>query len=167
MEVTYRISEQDYVNITKLSAKFTPRIVLAYCVAVLVLVLLVIYRSQILRGGALPAAVIGGLIAGLVVVFVMRYIVVPILARRHYRKYKAIHQEFALELVDDGIRFSSANGEGKVLWSQVDKWRQNDEFILIYLMPRLYYMVPKSIADQGFDLQALIEKLLHHVGPPK
>lgn len=162
MEVTYRISEQDYVSVTKLSAKLTPRIVLVYVVTTVVLVLLVIYGSQILRGGA-----IGGLIAGLVVGLVTRYMVLPILARRHYRKYKAIHQEFALELVDDGIRFSSANGDGKVLWFQVDKWRQNDEFILIYLMPRLFHIVPKSIADQGFDLQALIEKLLHHVGPPK
>lgn len=167
MEVTYRISEQDYVSVTKLSAKLTPRIVLVYSGTAFVLVLLVIYGSQILWGGALWAAALGGLIAGLVGGLVTRYIVVPILARRQYRKYKAIHQEFALELVDDGIRFSSANGDGKVLWSQVDKWRQNDEFILIYLMPRLFYIVPKSVVSQGFDLQALIEKLLHHVGPPK
>lgn len=161
MKATYRISEEDYVNAMKLFAKLTPRVALAYFVAVLVLVLLGTYGSPVLRGGA-----IGGLIGGLVATFIGHCIVSQILARRHYRKYKAIQQEFAVELVDNGVRFSSQNADGTVTWDQVHKWRQNDIFVLIYPMPRVFHIVPKSVASQGFDIQALIKRLLQHVGKP-
>jgi len=158
VKATYRISEQDYVNAMKLFGKFTPRVVLAYFIVALVLALLGLFGSPELRGGA-----IGGLIGGLVVT-VGRYVVSPILARRHYRKYKAIHQEFGVELAQDGIRFSSPNADGKLTWDQVHQWRQNENFVLIYPMPRLFHIIPKSVAIQGFDLHALTDRLLQHVG---
>jgi hypothetical protein len=161
MKATYRISEQDYVNAMKLFAKLAPRVALAYFVVALALVVLAIFGSQVMRGGA-----IGGLIGGLTVTLIGRYIVSPILARRHYRKYKAIHQEFAVELVIDGVRFSSPNADGKLTWDQIHKWRQNDNFVLIYPMPRIFHIVPKLVATQGFDLQGLTDGLLQHVGKP-
>ena len=114
-----------------------------------------------LSGGA-----IGGLVGGLFVALVGRYIVSPILARRHYRKYKSIQEEFTVELVDDGVRFTSPNADGKITWDKIHKWRQNEDFVLIYPMPRIFHMIPKSVAAQGFDLQALTDGLQHHVGKP-
>ncbi|MGJ7606903.1 YcxB family protein [Variovorax sp. LT1R20] len=45
------------------------------------------------------------------------------------------------------------------------KWRQDDRFVLLYLMPRLFHVLPKSVASQGFDVAALVERLNRHVGP--
>lgn len=143
----------------KLFEKPTPRLILTYCAIVLALIVLVIYGLPVLRGGA-----IGGLIGGFAVIIIGRYVVSPILARRHYRKYKAIHQEFGVELAEDGIHFSSLNADGKLTWDHVHKWRQNENFVLIYPMPRLFHIIPKSVAIQGFDLQALTDRLLQHVG---
>ncbi len=159
MKATYRISEQDYVNAMDLFAKFTPRALLVYGLVVTALVFLSFFGTQVLSGGA-----IGGLIGGLSVVVIGRYIISPILVRRHYRNYKALHQEFVVEIVSDGVRFTSPTVDGKITWDQVHKWRQDDRFILIYPMPRIFHMVPKSIASQGFDLKALTDGLMQHVG---
>lgn len=161
MKATYLISEQDYVDAMKLFAKLTPRLVIIYSASALALAALAIFGSPVLRGGA-----IGGLIGGLTVALIGRYVVSPILARRHYRKYKAIQEEFTVEVVDDGVRFTSPNADGKITWDKVHKWRQNEKFVLIYPMPRIFHMVPKSVAAQGFDLQALTDGLQQHVGQP-
>lgn len=87
------------------------------------------------------------------------------MARRHYRKYKAMHSEFGAELLANGLRLSSPHGEGTIVWENILKWRQNDRFVLIYPMPRIFHILPKSVAEQGFDLQGLIAQLKQRVGP--
>ena len=161
MNATYRISEDDYVNAMKLFAKLTPRAIAVYLVAALVFVVLAIFGSPVIKGGA-----IGGLAGGLIVTVVGRYIVSPILARKHYRKYKGIHDEFTVEILDDGVRFTSPNSDGKLTWENMLKWRQNENYILIYPMPRIYHILPKSIATSGFDVPFLINQLNQHVGRP-
>lgn len=143
MKATYRISEQDYVNAMKLFARLRPRLVILCLVGALVLVVLATFGSPALRGGA-----IGGLIGGFSVALVGRYHFAT-LAWRHYRKYKAIHEEFTIELIDDGVRFTSPNGDGKITWDKVYKWRQNEDLVLIYPMPRMFHMIPKIRSNPG------------------
>jgi hypothetical protein len=145
----------------KLFARFTPRLAIVYSTIALTLIV-----SAALGPRALGAGAIGGLIGGLLVTVVGRYIASPLLARRHYRKYKAIQDEFGVELVEQGVRFTTTNAEGTILWDKIHKWRQNDEFVLIYPMPRLFHIIPKSVATQGLDLQELTNALLQHVGKP-
>ncbi|MBU1776611.1 MAG: YcxB family protein [Gammaproteobacteria bacterium] len=161
MKATYRISEQDYVNAMKLFAKLTPRLMMIYLVSALALAALALFGGVIASAGA-----IGGLTGGIIAILIGRYIVMPIMARRHYRKYKAIQEEFAIELLEYGVRLSSPDAEGKITWGKMLKWRQNESYVLIYPMPRLFHIIPKSVATQGFDLQALTDELQRHVGKP-
>jgi len=159
MEAKYRISEEDYVNANKLFGKLTPKLILVYVVVSLALIVVAIFGSPVLKGGA-----IGGLVGGLIVTLLGRLLISPLLAKRHYRRYKAIHDEFIVQLLDDGVRFISSTGEGKVGWDSIHKWRQNKDYILIYPMPRLYHIVPKSISSSDFDIQKLIESLNKNIG---
>ncbi|MEK6663107.1 MAG: YcxB family protein [Pseudomonadota bacterium] len=161
MKATYRISEQDYVNAVKLFAKLTSRLFLVYAASTLALIALAAFGPPVIKAGA-----IGGLVGGFVVTLVGRYILSPVLARRHYRKYKAIHEEFTIELLNDGVRLSSPDADGKLTWNKMLKWRENENYILIYPMPRLFHIVPKSIASNGFDLKGLTDGLLQHIGKP-
>ena len=155
MEAKYRISEKDYVNANKLSGKVTFKAALFYVVGLLLLAFLIVSGSPAIAGGA-----IGALIAALIV----RYIITPIVAKNNYRKYKAIQDEFKVQLLEDSVKFIFSNGEGKVGWDSILKWRQNDEFILIYPMPSVYYIIPKYIASSGFNVDELINRLERHVG---
>jgi hypothetical protein len=117
-----------------------------------------------------PAAALIFAIA--VAVFVILYavslfVLTPRRARRHYRQYKAIREPIAAELTEAGMRFSNEDGEAILPWSKIFQWRQNNQFILIYGMPVLYYIVPKSIERDGFDIPLLVQRLAERVGPER
>jgi hypothetical protein len=167
MKVQYRITEDDYTNVARFRAW-------RYFVARPSTMTLVAGSSiVILLGIGLWTRIDSmQMIAFLTVVFSILFAVglfvrVPSLARRHYRQYKGIQEPITAELTDAGIKFGNADGEAILPWSKVLLWRQNDQFILIYGMPVLYYIVPKSIAQEGFDLPLLVQRLAEHVGPER
>ena len=159
MEATYTISERDYVRAMKLFSKITPKVASIYAISIVALALTAFFGSPVLGAGA-----IGGLIGGLVVVVLGRLIASPLRAKRHYRKYKAIHEPITIQLKAEGVGFATADGSGVIKWEKIFKWRQNDNYLLIYPMPRLYHIVPKAIANSGFNLSSLIEILQSKVG---
>lgn len=159
METTYKISEQDYLRAMKLFSKITPKVATIYGVAVVALGLVAIFGTAAIKGGA-----IGGLIGGGAVVVLGRLIINPYLARRHYRKYKAIHEPINIKLKEEGVELSTPDGGGLVRWEKILKWRQNEDYLLVYPMPRMYHIIPKSISESGFELPALIEALQEKVG---
>ena len=159
MKAKFRISEDDYVNALKLYGKLNPKMLIIYLSVAGGLLLIAIFGSPLIRSGA-----IGGIIGGAIVVILGRYLLSPMLARRHYRKYKAIHDEFTIGLNDDGVSIESSNAKGLIPWSNILKWRDNNDYVLIYLMPRLYHIVPKSVSQDGFDVALLINSLYRNVG---
>ena len=72
-----------------------------------------------------------------------------------------------IALNEEGIEFSTADSNGMIRWEKFLKWRQNDNYLLVYLMPRMYYIIPKSIEASGFDLAALTSALETNLGPQK
>lgn len=160
MTATFRISEDDYVDAMRLYGRL-PRLAKWMVIAIAVgLLLAAIFGSRQIQSGAL-----GGLVGGTLVLLAMRYVALPMSARRHYRKYKAIQDEFSVELQDDALRLWAPHGESRIIWANVLKWRQDERFVLLYLMPRLFHVLPKSVAAQGFDVPALVERLNRYVGP--
>lgn len=159
MTATFRISEDDYVAAMKLFARptFLRRLLLTSFLAVLLLVALS-------AGRELWPATLGGVV-GLVIVVVITTIVAPQMTRRHYRKYKAIQGEFTAELLDTGVCIASEHGDYTLVWENILKWRYDERFVLIYPMPRMFHILPRSVAEQGFDVTELIERLNRHVGP--
>jgi Na+/melibiose symporter-like transporter len=167
MKVQYRITEDDYANVARLHAwrNFIARPSIMMLVAGgIILVLLGI--------GLWMRPAIAMMVAFLAVVFSILlafglFVRTPGLARRHYRQYKGMQEPLTAELTDAGIKFSNADGEGILSWSKVFQWRQNEKFILVYGMPVIYYIVPKSIEREGFDVPLLVKRLAEHVGPER
>ena len=162
MKTEYTITENDYVRAMKLHSRFTSKMTALFLVAATLLGAAAIYGSSLFRGAAL-----GGLIGAVVVVVLGQYVLNPLLAKRHYKKYKAIQDPVQIALNDEGIEFSTADSNGMIRWKKFLKWRQNDDYLLVYLMPRMYYIIPKSIEASGFDLAALTSALEINVGPEK
>ena len=161
MKAAFRIAEADYVRAMKLYAKPTWRLI-APISAILLMVIAVIASAP----SGDREFLIFCLVALVIWIVVVYGVVSPVRARFHYRRYKAMHDEFTVELVEDGVRYTSPNGEATVPWNNILKWRQNENYILIYLSPRLFHIVPKSIVADGFDIPALINQLTRHVGNP-
>jgi YcxB-like protein len=159
MEIEFKITQDDYVSAMKLYSKRTPIITGIYSAIVIVLCLIIVIGTPDLRVSA-----IGGLFGGSIVIMLMYFVITPLFARRHYQKYKAIQEPMFVQLMDDGVEFSNADGGGLVRWEKILKWRQNDEYVLLYLMPRLYHIIPKTVKNLGFDFTSLTKKLESTVG---
>lgn len=159
MKTTYQISQEDYVKSGYLYGELTKNQSIICALVVALCVAAIIFGPALIKG-----PIIGGVVAGLIALVILKYIVNPFYARRHYQQYKAIQESFEIELLDDGIFMQSPSASGKVAWDSVHKWRHNDTYILIYPMPRLYYIVPKSLRDNGLDIDLLIQQLNKHVG---
>jgi hypothetical protein len=156
----YTITEQDYVAAMKLFYRLSLKVVLVYVILALILAIFAVAGSPVIQGAA-----VGTLAGALIVIVLGRLIISPMLARRHYRKYKAIQESIQIELKLEGVTFSTVDGGGIVPWEKVHRWRQNDSYLLIFPMPRLYHIIPKSVSRSGFDVDGLVEKLIARVGP--
>jgi hypothetical protein len=158
-KANYLITEEDYVNSMKLYSRLLPGLALR-----LVLIVVFLLIASFLVPSILQSAILGGLVGGGLVLILGRFFLGPMLARRHYRKYKAIQEPIQICLRDDGVEFTTVDAAGVVKWEKILKWRQNDEYLLIYLMPRLYHIIPKSIASGEFDFSLLVRMLGCKVG---
>jgi len=159
MTASYTITEADYVQAMKLYSRPKPLLVAILVLIAVAFIIAIAFGPAALRPGA-----IGGLVGGLSVMILGRLFFNPMQTKRLYRKYKAMQEPIMIERQDAGIEFNSASGRALLRWDKLLKWRQNERYLLLYTMPRLYHIVPKSIADQGFDLDALIERLQSHLG---
>jgi hypothetical protein len=58
-----------------------------------------------------------------------------------------------------GLPLGCVVGEGSLPWRMILQWGRNDQFVLAYNMPRMFYLVPKSVVQQGFDIPVLLQGL--------
>ncbi len=157
----YRISEDDYVEAFRIHNRMTPRRVLLIVVALL-LELAAVIVSKDMR---IPVVIL--LIGGTLTVLLVRLLVAPWLHRRNYRRYRLIQQPQTLELREEGLFFTRENGVALLAWGDILGWEQGERMLLVFIAPRLFNMIPRTIAAQGFPLQALEDELRLRVGPPR
>ncbi|UJF24167.1 YcxB family protein [Suttonella sp. R2A3] len=157
--VTYTISAKDYVASMRLFSRLTHKALIVHLLVAFVLLLLALFSSM----PALRGAGIGGLIGG-GTVFVLVRLTLPWFSRRNYRKYKMIHKPITLSVHEDSVEFASKDYDSLIRWHNILKWRENEHYVLIYIMPRLFYIVPKRISTEGFDLKSLTDSLSKQVG---
>jgi YcxB-like protein len=146
MMIQYRITEDDYASAVRFAAwrRLIARPLILTLVAGGIVVALLAVAQWMSPAIALGVVFVGGF--ALIGFAFDLVVLVPSRARRHYRLYKGIDEPMTLELTDAALKFTNADSETTLPWSKVLQWRQNDQFILIYRMPILFHVVPKSIA---------------------
>jgi hypothetical protein len=167
LKAQYRITEDDFAKVARLNAwrnliarPSAPQL-MARGIIIILLGLAIWKHPAAVPVFAFISTVFAILIA--IALFVRG----PRLSRQLYRQYKAIQEPITIELLDDGIRLSSPDGYSNVPWSKIFKWRQNEQFILIFKMPLLFHIVPKSVAREGFDIALLVRRLAEQIGPER
>jgi hypothetical protein len=160
MEHEYEISEQDYVNAMTVFARPTAGMKLAYASASAVFLLLYV-SSPALRG-----LVLSGFLGGFGVLLACRFLVVPRRARSDYRSYPAIRPKIRVSFDEGGVHFATESSQGSLEWANIVHWRESEEYLLLYLSPRMFHIIPRRIARDGFDLALLLELLQQKLGPP-
>jgi hypothetical protein len=153
----FRISEKDYVNAMWLATRPTKRRWAYYAALLAVIAAAVAFWDT-------NYLFLGGVIA---LVYVLQYGVAPFIWRRHYRKSKTFDEEIEAELTGEGVRMRSVTSDVLVPWHHILKWRHNRHTLLVYSMPRLAHIIPKSADAAGLDITALMAELRQRVGSPE
>jgi hypothetical protein len=180
MKTTYKISEDDFINVlnwiaevklawrTRLARTMRPLLwALIWVMSALILIMLALTWAGVAQFGRLIlTSVIGELWIGLAtwINSLPNIYFATELARWTYRRTKAIRAEFSIELLNGGIRLGTPTAETILVWERIWKWQQNENYILIYSSPRMFQILPKSIAASGFDVPLLIQQLTEYVG---
>lgn len=160
MEIEYTISEIDYVSAAIFAGSVTKKQAKWFLLCFLILLLLALFVVI-----SLKFLVVYGLLSGILVYFLCLYAILPLIAKRHYRQYKLLHQPIRLTLNDSGYTVMNRSGEIRVQWSELLHWRENSKFILLYFAPRMYHIVPKKMAEKEMILNELKHCLIEQVGP--
>ena len=164
MSATFKISEKEYVAAYKLYDRFPKNRAFVYLGLIVLILVFYWFRcvhwlSQISLYGA-----IGAFIGLSISEIITRQFVGPYQVKKQYRAYKAAHQPSSIEIRDEGVYFSSVDANGLLRWANVFKWRENNEFILLYQNSEVYHIVPKAIENDTFRVDDLIDKLIEYVG---
>ncbi len=161
-EFQYKITEDDYVKCMMLAASSSKKQLLQLSIGGIVCLLLGLFGPRGLNGIGYAA-----LIAGAFGYFFALYIFTPYNAKKSYRKYKAIQNPMTISFSDDGYNIRAENGQSNAKWDLLLKWRENNNFILVYLAPKLFHLIPKRLAESGFDVDGFRKFLQVKLGAPK
>ncbi|MGI9412498.1 MAG: YcxB family protein [Hyphomicrobiales bacterium] len=162
----YKISEDEYVEAMRLGTNSK----LLFVSLATVVAIAVIFEFGFVNTDPslvyVVAYVFGiSLIVYAVYVAVMRFAVTQNF-RKHYRQYKLIQSPMTMEVVEDGVHFTSDLANSRLEWDHFTGWREDDRYILLYVAPRMFHIVPKRISEDGFDVDRFRARLTETLGPP-
>ena len=161
MEIQYTITEADFVKGAKLCAAATKKQLILLSVVGLGFLLIGIFGPRSLKGMGF-----GGFFGGIIGYFIVLHIITPWNAKRNYKKYKSIQEPLKISLIEEGFAITASNGHCNVKWVNLLKWREDINYILVFFAPKMFYLVPKRIADSGFDIVRFEQTLRDKLGNP-
>lgn len=163
MPASFTISENDYIKSAQLNGAPTKKAKIFHLVVDILLFLAGI-TSLLNANIVLGFAFIGAAIGAITLPFLLRALIVPLILRRHYKKYRQMQKQMSVELIADGLSFKTENGSSSLVWADIYSWRENSEYIIIYIAPKIYHTLPTRIRENGFPIDELKSELLRHVG---
>lgn len=153
MKATFTISEDDYAKAMLLGTRIELRRFTRLGVLVVLLIAFLAWINEETWGFLVGGV---GMTVFLILYFVtMRAFVVPRSFRKHYRKYKLMHEPVTAELTDEAIVLDAAPYRSRFTWDYFIGFRENEDYFLLSVAPRLFHILPKRIAEQGFDFDKL------------
>jgi hypothetical protein len=157
----YRLTEDDSVQAVKLDGRPSRALLTIYAttgMALFALCLVGSLRIKLVAGLALLGGIIGEAVA--------RHVIMPALRRRSYRRNELLHNEFTIQVRDADIRIFTIKTDITLTAENITKWKEGRDHILIYVAPRVYFTIPKRLANRTFDLDTLRTRLRQYAGSP-
>lgn len=153
MSITYHISKQDHLNANLLHAKNSSA-TLFLIVLLLFIIINIIFDYPFDRW-----IMVGGLLGLIVSLLLAKFFIFPWQTKTQYKKHRTLQEQISIQIKDDGLQLDTENTTSLTRWKNFYAYKQNQQYFLIYLAPRLMYIVPKRIKNDGFDFVALQQYL--------
>jgi len=83
-------------------------------------------------------------------------------AKKLYEKSPILSKEVTLRISGKGIRHDKKNDAKTMDWEHFSKWKESDQFFLIYTQPYQFNVIPKSAMNtkEIKELNAYLEKYI-------
>jgi len=151
MDCSYKLTQEEMVKAMQLHGRGTNKTLAFLCIAGVVLVLLGAF-SDYKAIGVIGAA------GGVVGYFAVRYLLIPLNAKRQYKQNHAFKNEIHMTIFDQGINFKSESGESKLLWSDIHKWKNGNGVYLLYITSNMFHMVPSRALSNEKKFSMLLSE---------
>ena len=71
----------------------------------------------------------------------------------------SVHEMQTLQLLDDAVLMHSSLGETRLTCAMMPQWCEDANFVLLYLQPRLFFIIPKRADADGQLIEQLRQQL--------
>jgi hypothetical protein len=153
MNISYRITREDFVDAQKLHRSKGPSVavrairlgakVLMGSAFLILVILAAVTRNRGLWSNIAPLIVL------LVVWSIAMWVWVPLSWRRAYAKDRRLQHEFAASISEDGIRLQSVDFDATLKWAAYLRFLESDRIFLLYQTNRMFNLFPKTAFAPG------------------
>jgi len=145
MNITYKLSQEEYLQAVNLHHKKSHRVVklLIYIALAAVIVLVGTDFSN-------TREIITNILAAFFSIsFYMLFVRIlsTYQAKKIYTKSPTLKTEITLRISGKGIRFDKKGTEKTIAWSQFNQWQKNEKFYLLYTSPRQFNVIPVRVMN--------------------
>jgi len=160
MNITYHLSQEEYLQAVNFHQKQNHRVVkLGIYIALAAIIVLVGTDFSNTR-----EIITNVLAAFFSISFYMLFVrmLSAYQAKNIYTKSPALKTETTLRISGKGIRYDNKGKEKTIPWSTFSKWKKDEKFYLLYTSPRQFNVIPIRVMSdiQKKELDDYLEKYL-------
>jgi len=162
MHIDYTITQKDYINGIKLHHTFNKKknfIIFLFYSFIIISSLLLTHTPF---GLVFLLSYAGGILGVFTWIWFYQKFILSMLAKRDYNKYKLIKESKQLTLSNDALIIDKKKIHAEIEFKHLFQYKENEAYMILYTMPRLFYILPKKLEEKGFDFNLLRERLSHY-----
>jgi hypothetical protein len=165
-EITIQLSEDDYVEASLIAAQWTKKrwLVIGTMGAVYLGLglFMVSYAPHafFVLGWALIGAVIGVALNALI----SRYFFLPRRLKSRFVEHKTLQRSSTVSWSEDGLIIERENSHALIPWGDFFKFRESEEFVLLYTSRVLFLLLPKRFFNEPGQLNDFMVLVRSQIG---
>lgn len=161
MAVEYEITLTDYLAAQKLHAKWSKYNTqirnLIWGLLLSVAIVSFFVKEYLAASGA-----IGAIAGSFFIPFLWNNVVAQIIFRIKFKNLTISQKNQAISVLESGLGYGKS--QATIGWKELEKWKENQEYILAYIDKVKFLIIPKRIATKGVDISELRQRLAREVG---
>ncbi|NNC52782.1 MAG: YcxB family protein [Erythrobacter sp.] len=155
---TYRVDEADLASAGR---HFFRRKVfqrpMNYLVIAIIGLAIVLVALDLFEDGALRLSTLLVVGLGIPLIWLIPYLLAPVIMRRQFRQSAALRDENQLEFDEEAVRFTNQRGHARIPFHELYAWSETDRMILLHQTEAFFNPIPK--ASMGDDYLLLVSAL--------
>lgn len=163
MELTFQLSEEDVLQAFLLNKRKPFLYALpSYVTLGLFAILMGYYLLLLLLGFVVDLLPLFLLLLFAGFFALNRYYFFPRATRKYYRSSPELQSPTTLKAAEGGMTFISETGTASRTWDQFHGWKENEDYLLLYVSTLSMHILPRRIFEQPANYDFLKDKIEEH-----